>query len=144
VSLEYALELLKQPKRRGRAASQPQTLKELGKHPTTDAPIVIKNGRYGPYVTDGTTNASLPRGVLPEAISLSEATQLIDQRAATAPRKRGAKRAGAAKAKKEPAKKQKAAKAPIEEKPKKAKPAAKSPKKKATKKKSDQEVDAAS
>ncbi len=96
VTLEYSLELLKQPKRRGRASSQPKTLKELGKHPTSDGMIVIKDGRYGPYVTDGTTNASLPRGVLPEAISLAEAIQLIDVRAATAPKKRGAKRAAKA------------------------------------------------
>lgn len=97
VTLEYSLELLKQPKRRGRAASQPKIMRELGKHPTTDAPIVIKEGRYGPYVTDGTTNASLPRGVLPEAISLAEATQLIETRAANAPKKRGAKRGASSK-----------------------------------------------
>jgi len=93
VTVEQAVEILKSPRRRGgRTAAQPKILKDLGKHPSTEAPIVIKDGRYGPYVTDGTTNASLPRGVLPEALSLPEAVQLIDQRAATAPKKRGAKR----------------------------------------------------
>lgn len=98
MTLDQALELLKQPKRRGRT-SAPKNLKELGAHPTSGAGLVIKSGRYGPYVTDGTTNASLPRGVLPEAFTLEEAARLIDERAAAGPPKKGKRRAAA---KKEP------------------------------------------
>jgi DNA topoisomerase-1 len=141
ITVEQAVEILKSPRRRaGRAAAQPKILKELGKHPSTESVIVIKDGRYGPYVTDGTTNASLPRGVQPEALSLPEAVQLIDQRAAMAPKKRGAKKPAAkkpvaAKTVKEPkapkaAKTPKAAKAPAKSKakaPKATKPKKKSP-----------------
>ncbi|RIL08160.1 MAG: type I DNA topoisomerase, partial [Proteobacteria bacterium] len=81
LTLEQALDLLKRPKTRGRAASQPKKLRELGKHPQSGSELVIKSGRYGPYVTDGTINASLPRGVQPEALSLDEAVRLLAERA---------------------------------------------------------------
>jgi DNA topoisomerase-1 len=81
ISLEQAVELLKQPKGRRRAA-QPAKLKELGTHPVSDLPIVILSGRYGPYVTDGKINASLPRGVTAEQISMDEAVNLLEARAA--------------------------------------------------------------
>jgi DNA topoisomerase-1 len=81
ITLEQAVELLKQPKGRGgRTISQPKTLKSLGKHPTTDKEIVVKNGRYGPYVTDGETNASLPRGAEVEAFTLAESISLLEAR----------------------------------------------------------------
>ncbi|MBX7142835.1 MAG: type I DNA topoisomerase [Oligoflexia bacterium] len=83
ITLEQALELLKQPKRRGRATT-PTNLREVGKHPTTDANLVIKSGRYGPYVTDGKINASLPRGMDPNSLSIQDAVNLLDARAAKA------------------------------------------------------------
>ena len=97
--------------RRGAAAREP--LKVLGKHPRTEAEIKLMEGRYGPYVTDGTTNATLPKTVEPNALTLEEAAQLIDDRAAKGPAKKGAKKAAAKKA---PAKKSPAKKAPVKKK----------------------------
>ena len=85
---------------RGAAAAP---LKVLGKHPRTELEIRLMAGRYGPYVTDGTTNATVPKSVEPEALTLDEAAQLIDTRAAAAPAK--GKRKAAPKKKKAPAKK---------------------------------------
>ncbi len=84
----------------------------LGAHPRTEAEIKLMEGRYGAYVTDGTTNATLPKTVAPEALTLEEAAQLIDERAAKGPSKKGKKKAPAKKpaAKKAPAKKKPAAK----------------------------------
>ncbi|WP_324749986.1 type I DNA topoisomerase [Sphingomonas sp. LY54] len=93
---------------RGRGAAR-EPLKVLGAHPRTEAEIKLMEGRYGPYVTDGTTNATLPKTIAPEALTLEEAAQLIDERAAKAPAKKG--RAKKAPAKKAPAKKAPANKA---------------------------------
>jgi len=73
-------------------------LRELGKHPRTEAALKLMEGRYGPYVTDGETNATLPKSVQPDELTLEEAAQLIDARAAAAPpkgRKKAAKKAPA-------------------------------------------------
>jgi DNA topoisomerase I len=81
ITLEQAIEILKQPKRRGRQ-STPKNLREIGPHPISQAPIVLKSGRYGPYVTDGKINASLPRGLDPQSLSVQDAVNLLDARAA--------------------------------------------------------------
>ena len=61
----------------------------LGKHPGSGGDIKVMAGRYGPYVTDGMTNATLPKGAKPEAVTLDEALRLIDERAAKGPAKKG-------------------------------------------------------
>ena len=81
ITLKQALELLKQPKRRGRGTPK-KPLKELGKHPGTEKPLVVKDGRFGPYVTDGTINASIPRGIDIPELTLEEGVNLIEARAA--------------------------------------------------------------
>ena len=91
---------------RARGASR-EPLKLLGEHPRTGAELKLMEGRYGPYVTDGTTNATLPKTIAPDQLTLEEAAQLIDARAAAAPAKGGRKKPAAKKApaKKAPAKK---------------------------------------
>ncbi len=86
-------------------------LKELGKHPRTELELKLMEGRYGAYVTDGETNATLPKSITPDQLTLEEAASLIDARAAAAPKPK--KKAAAKKA---PAKKP-AAKAGAEKKP---------------------------
>jgi len=75
---------LDQPKTRGRRAAAPP-LRELGEDTATSRPIVIKEGRFGPYVTDGETNASLRRGDEVESISLQRAIELLAERRAAGP-----------------------------------------------------------
>ncbi|WP_062342020.1 type I DNA topoisomerase [Novosphingobium sp. CCH12-A3] len=113
--------------RGGRTAAEP--LKVFGAHPTSGGEIKLMAGRYGPYVTDGTTNATLPKDKQPEALTLEEAITLIDERAAKGPAKgkKGAKKAPAKKAApKKDAPKKEAAKKPAAKKPA-AKKVAKSP-----------------
>jgi DNA topoisomerase-1 len=69
---------------RQRGASR-EPLAVLGKHPASGGDIKVMAGRFGPYVTDGTTNATLPKGMEPSAVSLDEAVRLIDERAAKGP-----------------------------------------------------------
>ena len=97
---------------RGRGAAR-APLKELGKHPRTEAELKLMEGRFGPYVTDGTTNATLPKSIAPDELTLEEAAQLIDARAAmpsktkkkAAPKKKAAlKKKAAAKPKAKAAK----------------------------------------
>jgi DNA topoisomerase-1 len=68
---------------RGRGSREP--LKALGPHPRTGAEIKLMAGRYGPYVTDGTTNATLPKSLAEDELTLEEAAQLIDARASRGP-----------------------------------------------------------
>jgi DNA topoisomerase-1 len=72
---------------RQRGASR-EPLAVLGKHPASAGDIKVMAGRYGPYVTDGTTNATLPKGMEPSAVTLDEAVRLIDERAAKGPPKK--------------------------------------------------------
>jgi DNA topoisomerase-1 len=94
VTLEQARAIFAQPKqRRGRGAAKPP-LAELGAHPESGTPVRVLDGRFGPYITDGTVNASVPRGTDPESVTLEQAVELLRERAARAPAtKRPAKRA---------------------------------------------------
>ena len=78
VTLERALELFAQPKARRRAGSS--TLRELGNHPQSGAPLHVKSGRFGPYVTDGVVNATIPKGTDPGSLGLAEAVALLQAR----------------------------------------------------------------
>ena len=79
VTLEQCLELLAQPRRRrGQTAKPP--LRELGPDPATDKSMVVKDGRYGPYVTDGDVNASLGKGDSVEALTVERASELLQIR----------------------------------------------------------------
>ena len=83
VTLEQAQALLAEPpRRRGRRGSTRGPLKELGADPASGKPIVLRDGRFGPYVTDGETNASLRRGDTPEAITHERAVELLAERRA--------------------------------------------------------------
>jgi DNA topoisomerase-1 len=84
---------------RGAARTAVEPLKTFGPHPTSGGEIKLMAGRYGPYVTDGSTNATLPRDTQPEALTAEEAVRLIDERAAKGPAKgKGRKKAPAKKA----------------------------------------------
>ncbi|HZA73099.1 MAG TPA: type I DNA topoisomerase [Propionibacteriaceae bacterium] len=114
VTLDDARAIYAQPKQRGRAAAKPP-LAELGPDPVSGRPMVIKDGRFGAYVTDGETNATLRRGDEIETITAERAAELLAEKRAKgpAPKKRPAKKAavkkaasnGTAAAKKAPAKK---------------------------------------
>jgi DNA topoisomerase I len=85
LTVEEAEALLAQPKqRRGRGAPKPP-LKELGPDPQSGKPLVVKDGRFGPYVTDGETNASLRRGDDIDALTLERALELLAERRAKGP-----------------------------------------------------------
>ena len=82
ITLEEALALLAQDKRRRRTSARAAPLKVLGSHPVTNRELKVLSGRYGPYVTDGKINASLPRGSRPEELTIEQATDLLQARAA--------------------------------------------------------------
>jgi DNA topoisomerase-1 len=85
VTLDEALALLAQPRRRRGQRQAAGPLKEVGADPVSGKPIVVKSGRFGPYVTDGETNASLRSGDDPEAITLDRAIELLADRRARGP-----------------------------------------------------------
>ncbi|WP_328680642.1 type I DNA topoisomerase [Streptomyces sp. NBC_01261] len=106
ITLEEALEIYSQPKQRGRGAGKPP-LKELGEDPVSGKPVVVKDGRFGPYVTDGETNSTLRSGDSVEEITPERGYELLAEKRAKSPAKKTAKKAPAKKtaAKKAPAKK---------------------------------------
>ncbi len=92
VTLDRALALLAEPKRRGRTGAKP--LRELGEHPSDGGMIQVFEGRYGPYVKHEKTNASLPKDLKVEDITLKQAAELIAARQARGPTKRSGKAGG--------------------------------------------------
>jgi DNA topoisomerase-1 len=111
VTHEQALALLAQPKaaRRGFGAPR-EPLRSLDPSPVTKQPIQVFDGRYGQYVTDGETNASLPKGETAESLTHEQALELLAARAALGPSKKASRRRGAPKAAKATAPKKKTAK----------------------------------
>ncbi|MFJ7205316.1 type I DNA topoisomerase [Streptomyces sp. NPDC098789] len=97
ITLEAALAIYAQPKQRGRAAAKPP-LKELGTDPVSEKPVVVKDGRFGPYVTDGETNATLRRDDDVETITPERGYELLAEKRAKGPAKKVAKKAPAKKA----------------------------------------------
>jgi DNA topoisomerase-1 len=98
ITLDQALAIYAQPKQRGRRAAAPP-LKELGNDPTTGLPVVVKEGRFGAYVTDGETNATLRKADAVETVTIERAAELLAEKRAKgpAPKKRAAAKKTAAK-----------------------------------------------
>jgi len=96
ITLAEALEIYAQPKTRGRAAAA-APLKELGNDPVSGQPVVVKAGRFGEYVTDGEYNATLRKDDSVEEITLERAAELLAERRAKGPAKKGRKKAAAKK-----------------------------------------------
>jgi DNA topoisomerase-1 len=92
ITLEEALKIYSEPKRRGRQSVTAPPLRELGNDPASGKPMVIKDGRFGPYVTDGETNASLRKGDDVLSITDERAAELLADRRARGPAKRPAKK----------------------------------------------------
>ena len=88
VTLEQALEIFAQPKRRRGQAAARGPLRELGQDPATDKPVVIKDGRFGPYITDGQTNVTVPRSEDPATITAERASELLAEKRAKGPAKK--------------------------------------------------------
>ena len=137
VTVDEALAIFAQPKTRGRNAKAP--LRELGNDTDTGLPMVVKDGRFGPYVTDGTTNASLRKGDDVETLTIERGSELLAERRAAGPstrKKAAAKKAPAKKStKKAPAKKSAAKKSAAKKSATKKAPAKKSAAKKSAAKK---------
>ncbi|MDE0571827.1 type I DNA topoisomerase [Demequina sp. B12] len=96
ITLEEALAIYAQPKRgRGRQAAAP--LKEFGNDPVSGKPVVVKDGRFGPYVTDGEVNATIPKSEAVDALTEERAFELIADKRAKGPAKKRTTRKPAAK-----------------------------------------------
>jgi DNA topoisomerase I len=94
VTLDEAVALLAQPRQFGRRGAPKPPLRDLGIDPAVEKPVVIKEGRFGPYITDGDYNATVPRGETPESISVDRAFELLaEKRAAGPPKKKAGTRA---------------------------------------------------
>ena len=113
IGMNRAVDILAQAANRGAggaARGKAEPIKALGPHPVSGGEIKVMPGRYGPYVTDGTTNATIPKEIKPEEITEAQAIELIDARAAKGPAKKGGRKKAAPR-KKAPAKKKAASKA---------------------------------
>ncbi len=82
VTLQQAIELLAQPKQGRGSSRKKEPIKVFAESPVTGNPVQLLDGRYGPYVTDGETNASLPRTMPPEELTLDQALKMLAERAA--------------------------------------------------------------
>jgi DNA topoisomerase I len=111
ITLDEALKIYAEPKRRGRQGAATPPLRELGNDPASDKPMVIKDGRFGPYVTDGETNASLRKGDDVLSITDDRASELLADRRARGPAKKVTKKVAKKAVKKAAAKKSPAKKA---------------------------------
>jgi len=128
ITLDECLKLLSQPKQHRRRGAPQPPLRELGADPETGKPVSVKDGRFGPYVTDGETNASLRKGDDVAAITVERASELLADRRARGPAKRPSRRSAKKPAAKRSAAKsaaKRASKKPAAKKPAAAKPAAK-------------------
>ena len=96
ITLEQALAIYAQPKQRGRRAAAPP-LRELGPDPTSGNPVVVKEGRFGAYVTDGETNATLRKADSVESVTIERAAELLAEKRAKGPSSGPRKRAAAKK-----------------------------------------------
>ncbi|MEU4323878.1 type I DNA topoisomerase [Nonomuraea dietziae] len=105
ITIEQAKELFAQPKQRGRRTAAAAPLRELGDDPNSKKPVVVKEGRFGPYVTDGETNASLRKGDTVEDITIERAAELLAERRerAPAPKKKAPAKKAATTTRKKPA-----------------------------------------
>jgi DNA topoisomerase-1 len=88
IGLDEALAVLAQPRQRRGRGQAAGPLKEVGNDPMSGKPLVVKSGRFGPYVTDGETNASLRTGDDPETLTLERALELLAERRAKGPAKK--------------------------------------------------------
>ncbi len=111
ITLDEALKLLAEPKKYGNRAAPKPPLKELGNDPVSGKPMVVKEGRFGPYVTDGETNASLRKGDALDELTDERAADLLAERRARGPVVKKTAARKKAPAKKAPAKKAAAKKA---------------------------------
>ncbi len=92
VGINRAVTVLAEKKAKSRAPRGPEPLKELGVHPESAATVKLMRGRFGPYVTDGSTNATIPRDADPLAVTLDQAVALLAERAAKGGSKKPAKK----------------------------------------------------
>jgi DNA topoisomerase I len=93
VTLDQALALLAQPARRARASIEP--LRTIGNDPT-GRPVQLMRGRFGPYVTDGEVNATLPKSRTPESVTIEEAMELLNRKREAGPSKPRGRKGGRA------------------------------------------------
>ncbi|HRO29335.1 MULTISPECIES: type I DNA topoisomerase [Micrococcaceae] len=94
ITLQQALDIYAQPKQRGRGAAKPP-LAEFGEDPVSGKKVVVKEGRFGPYVTDGETNITVPRAMDPESLTAQQAYELLADKRAKGPAKKPARKPAA-------------------------------------------------